>query len=317
MREQRSLFFPMAMIAAGVIWLLSAMRIIPAENLWALTYLLPYLLMALGAGLILRAWWPPAGMVVSAVVVIGAVLAVVYAPQLGWARVPAWGFGRDFGGALTGSGVVETEERPARDFLVVSVEYPAEVIIRQGESESVTVAAEDNLLPQLSTEIVNGVLVIRNSERNWGKRVNPTEPVKITVMVRDLRAVDFLSAGSVRVENLETEELNVTLSGAGEVTLAGLQVRRLECDLNGAGSIHADGVADEVEIRIDGFGSFYGDELFSMTADVQINGAGSANLQVKNYLEAEINGAGSIGYYGTPEVNQHINGAGDVRRLQK
>src|SRR3990172_6235492 len=111
MKEHRSLFFPLAIIATGVIWLLISMQIIPASNLWALTHLLPFVLMALGAGLILRSFWAPSGMVVSALVVIGAALAVVYAPQLGWANMPAWSFDGDFGGGRSGSGVMETESR--------------------------------------------------------------------------------------------------------------------------------------------------------------------------------------------------------------
>jgi hypothetical protein len=79
--------------------------------------------------------------------------------------------------------------------------------------------------------------------------------------------------------------------------------------------IYADGTANELELRITGFGSFYGDELSTLEADVRISGAGSATLRVEEQLTAEISGAGSVGYYGSPEVDQHINGAGSVRQI--
>jgi hypothetical protein len=191
------------------------------------------------------------------------------------------------------------------------------VVIRQGESESVKVEADDNLLPQLATRIEDGTLQIRNSERDWSKRVNPSQTVKITIIAKDLSDVDFSSAGTLVIEGLETEILDMNLSGAGEVTLTELKARALDCRLSGAGNIRADGTADKVTIQIDGFGSFYGDKLSSMEADIGINGAGSANVRVKNKLVAEINGAGSVGYYGSPDVDQQINGAGAVNQLDE
>jgi hypothetical protein len=315
MKEPRSLFFPLAVLAAGAVWLMVSLRVIPAANVWALTHLLPFVLIALGLGLILHSFWRPAWMLVSVLVVVGAVLAIVYAPQLGWASAPAWTFDADFGGGRPGSGQTQTEQRSIDDFHALSLRFPAEVTIRQGETPALTIEAEDNLLPQLTTQVDDGVLIIRNSERDWSERVHPTRPVKISITVTELDEIDFSSAGKITVEQLETETLEVSLSGAGEITLTGLQAGRLECKLSGAGSIHADGTADEVELRISGFGSFYGEDLESRSADVTISGAGSATLRAEDRLSATISGAGSISYYGSPDVDQRISGAGSVRRL--
>ena len=84
--KARTLFWPFILIAAGVIWVLVNVGVIAQGNLWALTYYWPFLLIALGLGLILRTRWPWAGALISALVVIGAVLVVVFAPQLGWAN---------------------------------------------------------------------------------------------------------------------------------------------------------------------------------------------------------------------------------------
>jgi hypothetical protein len=54
MSKPRSLFGPLLLIAIGVIWLLTTSGRLPSANLWALTYVWPYLLIAAGFGLILR-----------------------------------------------------------------------------------------------------------------------------------------------------------------------------------------------------------------------------------------------------------------------
>lgn len=317
--KDRSIFWPLVMIAAGVLWILIGIGTIPRDNLWALTHTFPYLLILLGFGLILRAYWRFAGMLVSLLVVAGAVLAVVYAPQLGWDDAPAWGwdiwdFGPDVGGAIAGSGVVRSESREAENFDAVRIEYPAEVTVRQGSSESVQIEAEDNLLSQLTAEVRNGTLVLENSEQNWRERVNPSEPVLVTITVTDLNRVQFPTAGKMLIEGLETDSLSVSVSGAGDVTLVDMTAETLEISLSGAGSIDAEGQSDRLQLQISGLGSFNGGDLQSQEAAIQISGAGSATVWVENTLDASISGAGSINYYGDPNVNEQISGVGSVSK---
>jgi hypothetical protein len=317
MKTQRSIFFPLLLIAAGVIWLLVSLGRIPSENLWALAHFWPFLLIAAGLGLMIRSFWAPARIILDVLVVGAAVLAIIFAPQLGWTGPTNWSFGIDnnFGGGTPGSGKIVTETREVQDFLAISVSYPAEVLIQQGKVESVKIEAEDNLIGQLTTEMENGTLVIRNKEIDWNKRVSPTKPVRITVMVKNLRNLDFSSAGTIRVEKLATDELTVHISGAGSLTLDQLQTRKLDCRLSGAGSINASGAADELKLVISGVGSFEGAELFSQTADARISGAGSATVHPKNELSASISGTGSIRYFGTPNVSQHVSGLGSVNQI--
>lgn len=314
--NQRSLFWPLTLIATGVIWLMVSMNIIPASNLWALTYIWPFVLILLGLGLILRSYLPTVGWLFSALIVIGAVLAVVYAPRLGWAGGPSMAFGPDFdfGGGVQGSGNIESQTREVQDFLAVSINYPAEVVIQQGNVESVKLETDDNLLPQISTTVDDGVLIIENEENRWSQRVKPTERVKITITVKDLREIEFSSAGNVTVESLNTNELSLHLNGVGQMTLNDLDVRRLESRLSGAGNIEANGVADELDIRISGVGGFDAPKLESLVGVVRISGAGSATVFVQDDLTARVSGAGSINYYGSPTLHEDISGAGSVSR---
>jgi hypothetical protein len=87
--------------------------------------------------------------------------------------------------------------------------------------------------------------------------------------------------------------------------------------LSGAGDISANGTADEMDLTISGFGDFQAKDLKTLSADVHISGAGSAELSVKNDLRATVSGAGSINYYGSPRVDQEISGAGSVRQAGK
>ena len=320
MKENRSIFWPLTLIAAGVLWLMISMGTIPASNLWALTYIWPFGLIALGVGLILRTLWRPLGMLVSALVVIGAVAAVFFAPQLGWADAPTWGnwgSNNGFSGGVPGSGKIKTETRNVSGFDGISIEYPAEIVIRQGAAEAISIEAEDNLLPQLTTEVRSGTLYIENKEKSYSKRVDPGETVKIIITVKTLKEIDFPSAGKLSVEGLEGEALRVSLGGAGEIILKGLKLKSLEARVSGAGSITASGSVTKADVTISGLGDFDGSGLTCQEGDVQISGMGSASLRVEVKLNATISGAGTINYYGSPAVSKTISGAGDVNQAGK
>jgi hypothetical protein len=313
--KHKSIFWPLTLVAAGVVWLLVSMRIVPASNLLALVYLFPYLLMALGIGLILRSRWQLAGVIVPALAVTAALAAIVFAPQLGWTTVPVFAGEPGFGGGIPGSGKMSVETREVGEFTRIKVNYPAEVIILQGKTESVKIEADDNLLPQLSTDVKGETLLIQNDVKGWERRVEPSEYIKLTITVRDLQGLDFAAAGAVRLESLEVEGLEIELNGAGEIQIIDLQAQNLTARLDGVGSITASGKAKFVSVDVNGLGSFLGEELDSAKADATVDGMGSANLQVREHLTATINGMGSIGYLGSPEVTRRMNGAGSVTPL--
>ncbi len=317
--KTRSLFWPFVMIATGVIWILVNMSVVPSENLWALYYGVPYLLLALGVGLILRSRWPVAGTIVSAVVVIAMALAIVFAAPLGWNTPASWDMvWTDYSfnglGSVPGSGVAKTETRTLPEFTSITIDYPAEIVIQQGDTQSVTVEADDNLLPQLRMNVSNGVLYIVNSESNHSKRVNPTMLVRINITVKDLREVNYPTAGSVRIENFQTDSLEVNVDGAGQLTLDHVTVGHLAVDLDGAGDIDASGTAGSIDLKINGVGNFKGADLSAETARVTINGAGSATVWVEDQLTVNINGVGSVNYYGSPQVRESVGGLGSIHR---
>ena len=318
MEQKRSLFGPLLLIAAGVVWLLVKAGTIPTANLWALTHIWPFLLIAAGLGIILRSYWKYTSIVLDVLIIGGALLAILYAPQLGWANPSILSMisnGEPFiGPGEPGSGKVVTETREVSGFHAVEVDYPAQVLIKQGAKESLKLEAEDNLLPGLKTQVRDGVLEIFYKTAD-GKHVNPTKTVKITIIVKDLSDAHLTSAGDLTIEKLKTDNLDVSLSGAGNLNLDDILVKALSVDLSGAGSMAASGTADDLNMTISGFGDFKGEDLHSRKANVDISGAGSATVWVDDDLTAGISGAGSISYYGSASVTRQISGVGGVNHL--
>lgn len=321
MTQKRSLFGPLLLIAAGVIWLLIRSGTIPSSNLWALTYIWPFLLIAAGIGLILRPYWAYTSILVDVLIIGGLVLSIIYAPQLGWdqpSRMLAFGWESEdmfMGPGVRGSGNVVTETREVSGFDSIQVDYPARVFISQGSSETLKIEAEDNVLPGLKTEVRGDELRIYYKSQD-GEHVNPTQMPIVTITVKELSALDFSSAGEAIVDGIESDDLSVSLDGAGNVKLNDIAVRQLGVNLSGAGSTTASGTAENLGLNISGFGSFNGKDLQCNTVSVNISGAGSATVWAEDELNASISGAGSVSYYGSPDVTKQISGVGGINHVQ-
>ena len=317
MEHRKSIFGPLLLIAAGGIWLLVQSGNIPASNLWALSHIWPYFLIAAGISIILRSYWKYISIVTDIIIVGGAVLAILYAPQLKWDNPIMISMINNgefyFGPGERGSGNVVSSTREVSDFHAVKIDYPAQVFISQGKTESVKIEAEDNLLPGLKTEVSNGQLHIYYRSQE-GKHVNPTRPVKITIVVKDLKDVELDSAGELTITGLNADDLNVSVSGAGNLKVNDLVAKNFSVNLSGAGDMTATGEADDFNLTISGFGSFNGKDLHNKNAQVNLSGAGSATVWVDDELNAQVSGVGSVNYYGSPSVTKQVSGVGGVSK---
>jgi hypothetical protein len=215
------------------------------------------------------------------------------------------------GPGMKGSGNITTETRKVSGVDSIDLEYPAVVTIEQGETESVKIEADDNLLPDIQTQMKGNTLDIFYKRTN-NTHVIPTKPVLITIVVKELKDVEFSSAGELKINELKSDDLSVDLNGAGNLDLNEVNLKKLSVNLSGAGSMKASGTADELEVRISGFGDFKGADLHSKTVSASISGAGSATVWADEKLDAAISGAGSVNYYGSPSVTQRVSGVGNV-----
>lgn len=223
--------------------------------------------------------------------------------------------GKGFGGGIPGSGNIQTETRVPGAFEAIAIEYPgAEIFIQQGGSQVVEIEADDNLLPQISTEVLSGTLTIKNVQTDWKTSVNPSRPVKITITAKNLTEIVLPTpVGDLEVNDLQANTLKLVLSGGAQIRLNGLQVHMLDSELSGAGDIQVSGTADEINLVLSGLGNFNAADLESKKATIELSGMGDATVRVEEELAATITGAGSINYFGNPHVEQSINGAGSIK----
>lgn len=224
----------------------------------------------------------------------------------------ASGFGRILRNALghvVGSGNVVSEQRDVGDFNEVDLSGVGHLSITQTGSESLTIEAEDNILPLLTSEVFGRRLTLGSES---GAHFSPKQPIRFILTVKDLSAVRISGAGNIEIPALGTSALRLEITGAGNMSINGLAADRLEVLLTGAGSATCAGEVRAQDARISGAGSYHANDLASMTARVTISGTGSAHVLVSEQLDARVSGVGSITYSGHPTVRKSVSGIGRI-----
>jgi hypothetical protein len=212
---------------------------------------------------------------------------------------------------IRGSGTVQTQERQVSGITAVTLAGIGNVIIEQTGTESLTISAEDNVLPFLTTEMQGSTL---NISVKSNQNIHPTKPITYTLTVKDLAKITLSGAGSVSAAGFRTAGLAVTLSGAGSATFPDLSVSDLHITLSGTGSITVSGTTQTQEVSCSGVGDFRGKDFASQTATVSLSGVGSASVRVSGALTANVSGVGSLTYYGHPtSVQKRVSGIGSVK----
>lgn len=214
-----------------------------------------------------------------------------------------------------GSGNVITESRSVSNFHKVDLAGFGELSITQGDTESLTIETDDNLLPLIETKVENGVLSIGPDSKRGAISVNPTHSIKYALHVKNLDALEISGAGNVNAPSLKSDTFTINTSGAGNLNLQQFETKTLTTSVSGAGNILLAGQVETQAATLSGFGNYDASNLKSTAADIRLSGAGNATVWASGTLNVQISGAGSVSYYGTPQVSQTISGIGAVKSL--
>jgi hypothetical protein len=214
-------------------------------------------------------------------------------------------------GLVRGSGDIVTEERDVSDFHRVNLSGIGDLIISQGDEESLTIEADDNIIQLIETDVSGGELTIQFKR---GYSFVPNTSIKFYLMVKELDKISLSGAGKTICDNFEAEELEFDISGAGDIDFD-ISAADTKVYLSGAGDISLSGEVDRQKIRLSGVGNYNGKDLESRICDITVSGAGSATVNVSEELDVNISGVGNVNYTGSPRVEQEISGLGRIRSI--
>ena len=145
--------------------------------------------------------------------------------------------------------VIETSRDVRYAFHSIEIQTAADVEISQGAQKPLTVSAEDNLIPLIITEVVDGVLIIKHDE---GVCFTTHRPIKISLSMEEVKKLTILGSGDFESrDQISADDLKLLIIGSGDIDLD-VAAENIYTTITGSGDITLKGTADVLDSTISG-----------------------------------------------------------------
>ncbi len=192
--------------------------------------------------------------------------------------------------AIVPPGSWVTVNRDVQGFNAVALEGVGSAFIEHGASESLTISADEALIPYLTSEVSAGTLILGLDLPSTNQSVHS---ISFDVTVVNLDRVELTGVGGIDARHIDTPDFGARLTGVGDV--------------------FTEGRADRQEIVLSGVGAYRGGSLSSRVTHVDLTGVNLAVVRASERLTGFVGGLSVLEYYGDPVVA--ITGNGTLRRL--
>jgi hypothetical protein len=206
-----------------------------------------------------------------------------------------------------------TETRAVSGFHSIDLRGSGTVTLVQGDTEGLTVEAEEKTMPEIETVVVNGTLRLGFKGR-WLFQWRPG-PISFNVTARDIEGLRISGSGNLYSRQLASKDLELQISGSGKLELDELVAGNVESSISGSGEIGVIGHADSLRCSVSGSGTLRADRLVVRDAKVQVSGSGEIFVQATDDLEVRVSGSGNVRYAGSPRLQSKVTGSGRITQI--
>jgi hypothetical protein len=216
------------------------------------------------------------------------------------------------GAQITASGPVVAKEFDLARFTQVAAGSAFAVEITGGDTYSVTVMVNENLLDQLDVSVSGSTLRIYLKP---GLGITGKATMQAKVTMPGLAGLDLSGATRTTVAGFNSEQpLDIKVSGAstlrGDMTSGDARV-----DASGASTVALQGGAQDMNVKASGASTVDFGRFSSQDTTVDASGASRVTVSPSGQLDVEASGASTVLYVGEP-AGQRVNtsGASTVRQ---
>ncbi len=179
----------------------------------------------------------------------------------------------------------------------------------QNGEQAVRVQTDKAYLPDISLSVADGTLYLTTSAQLLERAVD------VYITAPDIASIQCSGAAELLSDApLTTDTMRIDISGACSGNLE-LDVNVLEVSISGAGSLNLSGRADDMAYSNSGASKLDARDLQAKTCDVDLSGAGFAQLRASEKLRVRLSGMGKVEYWGSPELDRRVSGMGLVERM--
>ena len=218
---------------------------------------------------------------------------------------------------VSSSGQVVRKTRVLNVFNRIDLQDNVDLVITPDYVSRVEVEAGEKIIGGVTTEVVDGQLLIRNNNKcNWLR--DYSKPIRVYVTSANLWQITYSGSGNVTApDTLRMDSISVVVwGGCGTINLT-MNVWQGSFSMNmGTTDIRLHGICAITSAYVHDYGLYDARDLKTGYTFITSSGSNDSYVRAVNYLEATINSIGNIYYKDEPKTIQvKINGSGKVLPL--
>ncbi len=194
------------------------------------------------------------------------------------------------------------------NFSIVTLDFPAEVIITKGAVQSIHINAQPEIFNAITKTVRNDEWLIDLA--NFRGRF---ESVTIEITMPSITGLHTTSTGDIQVQDHfnRVELLDLSVQGTGKIQHQG-DAQQIDLTINGTGDVTLVGETDFLNARLNSTGSLAAFDLSTQEVVLVSRGTGDAEIRVAQRLEVRMTSTGDVMYKGNPQIISTISGTGDL-----
>lgn len=217
---------------------------------------------------------------------------------------------------VKGDGNMKKETRTVSNFTALSSHGAIDVQIAYGNSNSIGIEADENLLPYIETTVKDGKLTIQPK-----KNVNLKSRTRMVVYVSmtTINSLQQSGSGNIKGEGgfNNKDKTDIKVSGSGNIKLDFGSFKKIDLFVSGSGNIDLKGNAtNDISAKISGSGNIDCSKVSCDNVDVKISGSGNIKVNAEKSITAEISGSGNVFYKGAAtNISSKVAGSGKIIKI--
>ena len=217
-----------------------------------------------------------------------------------------------FAKRIRGNGNITTQTRSAGSFNSIDVSGSIDVYVKQDSSSSIKVEADENLQQYIEAINDGEVLRIKTEE---GYNIRSSRQIKVYVSAATFKRFEASGACNIFSEGKITSssDIDLGLSGSCDITMD-ISAPKISAGVSGACMVKLKGETKDFKLRGSGTTDVKCFDLIAENVDLDISGAGDAEVYASGKLSGSISGAADVHYKGAAQTDIHTSGASSVKK---
>ncbi len=217
---------------------------------------------------------------------------------------------------VKGNGQVKKETREVGNYSALASKGSMDISIAYGNSNSVTIEADENLLPYIETSVENGKLTIKSKK---GINLKTHSKLIVYVTMNKINSLEQSGSGNINGSGAFTSDgkTDIGVSGSGNLKLSFDSFKDLDLSVSGSGNVDLkSGNTNSLSAKVSGSGNIDCSGVSSKDVDAKVSGSGNIKVYASNSIDAKISGSGNVFYKGGAQnISSKVAGSGKVMKM--